>query len=132
MDLPSRLVACLVGLLFMIQGVHCSSKGVTAISIFRPDEPELHKYSAVLAATEPFRLRCDLEIKRAMNPIKHLFYKLRGASLTDPSSIVRIENKAVDIACARYEQRVDEILRWVGVVITIIIPFFQKLAYHDK
>ena len=84
---------------------------ITAISIFRPDEPELHKYSAVLAAVEPFRLRCDMEIRRAVNPLKQLFYKIRGLSLTDPASIVRIENKAVDIACARYEQRVDDILK---------------------
>ena len=85
----------------------------TAISIFRPEESELHKYSAVLAATEPFRLRCDSEIKRAINPVKRLYYKLRGVSLSDPSSIARIENKAVDVACARYEQRVDDILKCV-------------------
>ena len=81
------------------------------LAIFRPEESDLHKYSAVLAATEPFRLRCDLEIRRAVNPLKILYYKLRGISLTDPASIVRIENKAVDLACARYEQRVDEILK---------------------
>lgn len=105
------IVICFAVMMNCVCGI---KGGVTAISIFRPDEPELHKYSAVLAATEPFRLRCDKEIKRAINPIKHFLYKLRGVSLTEPTSIARIENRAVDIACARYEQRVDEILRYVG------------------
>lgn len=104
-------VRCSLMVLICLATLIHGDKGFTAISIFRPDESELHKYAAVLAATEPFRLRCESEIKRAVNPMKMLFYKFRGMSVADPTSIVRIENKAVDIACARYEQRVDEILK---------------------
>lgn len=52
---------------------------IKAPSIFRPEEVELHKFSAVLAATQPFNKRCTEQIKSAINPIKRLTFWLRGS-----------------------------------------------------
>ena len=37
--------------------------GINAVSVFRNDEIVYHKYSAILAAAEPFRLNLEDEIK---------------------------------------------------------------------
>lgn len=87
---------------------------IKAIAIFKPDEAEYHKYAAVLAATEPFRLQCDIEIRRSLNPIAYYFHKLKGTPLSDPSTSLRIDNKGVDLACSKYERKVDEIVRLMG------------------
>lgn len=34
-----------------------------------------------------------------------------GTSVADPKSSIRIENKAVDDACSRYEKQVNEIVK---------------------
>ena len=47
-------------------------------AVFRREELELHKYSAVLAEVEPFRLILNEEIRNALNPISYLFHRIRG------------------------------------------------------
>ena len=62
---------------------------IKAIAVFRPEESEYHKYSAVLAATEPFRILCDEEIRKSMGPLNVFFHKIRGTcsfSFVDTSS----------------------------------------------
>ena len=101
---------------------------ITAVSVFKPEESDLHKYSAVLAATEPIRLRCEVEIRKSMNPFSYMIYKLRGAKFKDPSGSVRIENKAVDAACIRYENRVDEVVRSYGLTPEL----FNSMSHRIK
>ena len=101
---------------------------ITAVSVFKPEEGDLHKYSAVLAATEPIRLRCEVEIRKSMNPLAYVFYKLRGAKFKDPNGYVRIENKAVDAACIRYENRVDEVVRSYGLTPEL----FNSMSHRIK
>ena len=101
---------------------------ITAVSVFKPEESDLHKYSAVLAATEPIRLRCEVEIRNSMNPFSYMIYKLRGAKFKDPSGNVRIENKAVDAACVRYENRVDEVVRSYGLTPEL----FNSMSHRIK
>ena len=96
--------------------------------MFLPEESDLHKYSAVLAATEPIRLRCEVEIRNSMNPFSYMIYKLRGAKFKDPSGNVRIENKAVDAACVRYENRVDEVVRSYGLTPEL----FNSMSHRIK
>ena len=92
-----------------------AGSNIRAVSIFRADESDLHKYSAVLAATEPIRVRCNNEIKRAMNPFEILYHFVKRTKLKDPNGVIRIENKGVDQACSRFENRVDEVLRSYGM-----------------
>lgn len=53
---------------------------ISAVAIFRRDEVDLHKYSAVLAAIEPFRLQLGDEIKKSLNPVAYAFHKIKGDS----------------------------------------------------
>lgn len=105
---------------------------IRAPCVFRADEEELHKYAAILAATEPFRLLCNTQIKKALNPIAYLFHLLAGAEiipyfiflyylkcfllegkpLLNHALELRSKNKAIDLACDRYETRVESTLRW--------------------
>ena len=48
------------------------------VSVFRPEEINYHKYSAVLAVIEPLKVEWDSEIKKKINPILMLFYKIKG------------------------------------------------------
>ena len=51
---------------------------ISAIAVFRRDEVDLHKYSAVLAAIEPFRLQLSEEIKKSLSPMSYIFHKIKG------------------------------------------------------
>jgi hypothetical protein len=129
LDMCNRLIL-LVVLVLVSQTLVASIMApprVTAVSVFKPEESDLHKYSAVLAATEPIRLRCEVEIKRGLNPFTYLLYKLRGVNFKDPSGIVRIENKAVDAACTRYENRVDEVVRSYGLTPEVFNGMSQRI-----
>lgn len=53
-----------------------------APSVFRSDEVEMHRYSAVLAATEPFRIQCQQQLNRALNPVKAFTGKLFGKRIS--------------------------------------------------
>jgi hypothetical protein len=51
---------------------------ITAVSIFRPEDSEMHKYSAILATTEPYRFRCDEQIKDSIGILRYFLLKLNG------------------------------------------------------
>ncbi len=51
---------------------------IRAPSVFRADEADLHKYSAVLAASEPIRQHSQEQIKNSLNPLQYFFHRLRG------------------------------------------------------
>jgi hypothetical protein len=53
---------------------------IGAISIFRGDESIYHKYSAVLAAIDPFRSQLREDIKRTLGPLSKFFHGIRGMS----------------------------------------------------
>ena len=99
---------------------------ITVVSVFKPEE--ITQMLRQLAATEPIRLRCEVEIRKSMNPFSYMIYKLRGAKFKDPSGSVRIENKAVDAACIRYENRVDEVVRSYGLTPEL----FNSMSHRIK
>ena len=102
----------------------------------------MHKYSAVLAAAEPFRKQCIVDLKRALG-IKYIILSLMGMNIMDPTSSARLllslfnyyysiiiiykyiiiirSNIKVDTICNRYEIKLDEIVRSYGIIIIIII-----------
>ena len=51
---------------------------LSTVAVFRREELELHKYSAVLAEIEPFRLLLNEDIRNALNPISYIFHKIKG------------------------------------------------------
>ena len=63
-----------------------SASRVGTISVFRKDEIELHKYSAVLAAIEPLRLELQDEIEKSLNPLSNIFHKIAGTANTESLS----------------------------------------------
>jgi hypothetical protein len=65
-----------LGVVFETEKINASL--IRAPSVFGHHEADLHKYSAVLAATEPFRLQCQSQLKQSLNPIKYWSRKLFG------------------------------------------------------
>ena len=51
---------------------------ISAVCVFRREEVDLHKYSAILAAIKPVRGQLDKEIKKALSPIDYYFHKMKG------------------------------------------------------
>ena len=78
LSIHSNILASVVMLLVVF---HLSDARISAVAVFRRDEVELHKYSAVLAAIEPFRLQLGEEVKRSLNPITYALHKLKGEPL---------------------------------------------------
>lgn len=98
--------------------------------IFRPNEPEMHKYSAILATTQPFRATCIDKIKTAMNPFTNFFGKLtgimirvllrsdlipiyKGKSVYDHGNSLRNKNHEVDDAMKKLEVQMESVLRYL-------------------
>lgn len=88
-----------------------SSGKIAAVAVFRRDEVNLHKYSAVLAAIEPFRMQLHDEIKKSLNPLNYIFQKMKGTVLEDPDNGLRNDNRDVDMAYTRYEGKINDIIR---------------------
>lgn len=66
----SKTGMCLIVFIFR-------SRNKQAMSIFRDDEIDYHKYSAILAATEPFRKRLDNDVKNELG-FGYLIHKFKG------------------------------------------------------
>ena len=49
-----------------------------AVSVIPWSEPHLHRYAAVLAASEPFRLQRDEDVKNSLSAFQYLMFKLKG------------------------------------------------------
>lgn len=88
---------------------------IRAPSVFRSDEADMHRYSAILAATEPFRIQADEAIKSAIGPYKYILTKVQGKSLMNAAATLRSTNKEVDMAYKKYESRVESTLRSYGM-----------------
>lgn len=55
-----------------------ATASINAVCVFRREEIDLHKYSAILAAMKPVRKQLDLDIKKALNPIDYIIHKIKG------------------------------------------------------
>jgi hypothetical protein len=88
---------------------------IRAPSVFRSDEVDMHKYAAILAATEPFRVQADEAIKGAIGPFRHMLAKMQGKSLMSSALALRSSNDEIDVACEKYETRVESTLRSYGM-----------------
>lgn len=84
---------------------------IRAPSIFRADEGDMHKYAAILAATEPFRVQCQEQVKSHLNPAGYLFQRVFGKTAMQQAEEIRNSNPAVDIALTRFEVRVQNTIR---------------------
>jgi hypothetical protein len=72
-------LAVLVAAIFaVIQGR--TTANMNTVSVFRREEADLRKYSAILAAIEPIRAQLHEEIKESVNPICYFFSKIKGKS----------------------------------------------------
>lgn len=74
------VIICVINITVTVTAISTSNVGlkIKALSVFRPDETDMHKYSAILAATEPFRLQCTKQIKESINPLKYLLITISG------------------------------------------------------
>lgn len=84
---------------------------IRAPSVFRSDEVNFHKYSAVLAVTEPFRQQCQEQIKKSLSSFQYYSSIVQGKSLIEKGTLLRKENIAIDAAIRRFEMRIQNTLR---------------------
>lgn len=109
--------AMLIGaVMSWIDMVTCgSSFDIRAPCVFPPDDIEMHKYAAVLAATEPSRNLCSKQINAAIGPLPRVTTFFKGKSIISEAAAMRNDNEEVDKAFSRYEMRVENILRSYGM-----------------
>lgn len=80
-----------------------------APSVFPSDAVSMHKYSAILAATEPFRQLCINQIRKSLNPVSRATKGLFGKSILTQGIEERAKNMPIDVALTRFEMRVQSI-----------------------
>jgi hypothetical protein len=91
---------------------------IRAVAVFANKDASLHKYSAILAASEPFLTQRNSEIRSILTPLVFWYYKFSGTSFNDPTSKIRQMNERVDAVCQQYEKRTGEIVRSYGLPIS--------------
>jgi hypothetical protein len=64
--------------LFTSQTRRSIASFIRAPSVFRSDESDFHKFSAVVAATEPFRLQCEQHLSKVLSPFSRWKNKFTG------------------------------------------------------
>lgn len=98
-----------------------SASLIRAPSIFRSDEDKLHKYSAILAATEPFRLQCQEQLLKEMKPLEAWKNKFLNNFTTDPQkrrktifeqgNELRKENSIIENTMSGFESKLQHLLQ---------------------
>ena len=105
---------------------------IRAPCVFRSDETELHKYSAILAATEPFRHQTEQMIKKTVSPFKYLLIKLSGKPAISEAVYLRTKNKKVDDVCNKYEAKVETTLKSYDMSATTFNTISRQLQTNSQ
>ena len=94
-----------------------NSSAIRAYSVFDRDQRNFHKYSAILAASEPQRVIRDEEVKKVLSPMTFWLSQLLGGlkDLNSPSSKLRSKNSIIDAICEDYEKRLLEMVHSYGL-----------------
>jgi hypothetical protein len=80
-------LAVLAAAIFAV--IQCpTTANINTVSVFRREEGDLRKYSAILAAIEPIRAQLHDEIKECVNPISYFFSKIKGKSISVIKDII--------------------------------------------
>lgn len=93
--------------------------------MFRQDQQDYHKYSAILAATEPLRERCSDHISRVISPIKQFFGRISGKSLIDQGLEVRDKIPEVNEALTNLEDRMQKTIKSFDFT----VPKFNAMSH---
>ena len=88
---------------------------IRAYAVIDRDQMELHKYAAILAASQPQRIIRDQEIKSILNPFSYFLWKLEGGAFNNPKSRLRLLNAEVDAVCEDYERRLLDVVETYGM-----------------
>ena len=101
---------------------------MNAVAIFRRDEVDMHKFSAVLAGIEPCRIQLKEDIKRSLNPLKLLYHQLKGTNLEDPNNGLRYTNRNLEMAYQKYETRINDIVRSQNMNVQLFNDMSRKIS----
>ena len=101
---------------------------MNAVAIFRRDEIDMHKFSAVLAGIEPYRMQLKEDIKRSLNPLRFLYHKLKGTNLEDPNNGLRYTDRNIEIAYQKYEGRINDIVRSQNMNVQLFNDMSRKIS----
>jgi hypothetical protein len=71
--------SCLAATILLLNlSTYTVASSIRPVSVFPWTAPALHRYSAILAAVEPFRLQRADDVKRSLGAVQYLMYKIRG------------------------------------------------------
>ena len=101
---------------------------MNAVAIFRRDEVDMHKFSAVLAGIEPCRMQLNDDIKRSLNPLRFLYHKLKGTNLEDPNNGLRYTDRNIEMAYQKYETRINDIVRSQNMNVQLFNDMSRKIS----
>lgn len=100
---------------FVLVLVVTTASSLRALSVFSRDQVELHKYAAILAASEPQRIFRDSQIKKLLNPLSFWLCKLNPGLLNTADSDLRSKNPNIAAICEDYERGVLELVQSYGL-----------------
>lgn len=83
----NSMITTAVILLLLCQSSHSR---INTVAVFRRDEVDYHKYSAILGAIEPCRMQLQDDIKKSLNPMNYIFHKIKGQLCIKKCSTKRI------------------------------------------
>lgn len=63
---------------YVLCALSLHTSNIRPVSVFPFTAPEYHRYAAILAATEPFRLQREVDVKRSLGMFKYFLHRLRG------------------------------------------------------
>ena len=95
----------------LLQLIKINSIPIKVASVFRSDEAIYHKYSAILAASEPFRLQFQSDIESCFNPLQYIWYKFSSILSTYDIDKLRTNHPSIDSICSTYETRIDDVIK---------------------
>lgn len=88
---------------------------IRAYSVFGRDQVELHKYAAILAASEHYRSLRNKAIEKLMNPISFWFCNTNSKEFNNHDSKLRRTNSKVDSVCEAYEAKLLDLVYSYGL-----------------
>ena len=102
-------------LLMLVGFISSRTTPIRAYSVFSRDQVDLHKYAAIIAASEQHRVHRNKLIGKLMNPVAFWLSKMNSGEFNNPGSKLRQENPKIDDLCEKYESKVLDLVYSYGL-----------------
>jgi hypothetical protein len=90
--------------------------------LFNPEDSKYFKYSAILAAVEPFRTKRDNEVRKSIGPLSLWLMKLKGIDVNNPTLLAK-KVPQVSQLCKNYTIITSRIAKYVSMILTYNLSY---------